>query len=98
MNGEKDDEYEISDEEYAAFIILRDKIKEFEEKFKAQKLLFTNYLYRFQRLTYKGAKFASMVSVKGRDTVDIKRLKEDFPEVYEKVMKKGKPSFYPKFG
>lgn len=98
LNGEKEDAYEISDEEYAAFIILRDKLKDFEEKFNAQKLLFTNYLYRFQRLTYKGAKFASMVSVKGRDTVDTKRLKEDFPDVYEKVLKKGKPSFYPTFG
>ena len=97
-NGERDDEYEISDEEYATFIILRDKCKELEQKLAAQKLLFTKYLYRFQRLTYKGAKFATMVSMKGRDTIDAKRLKEDFPDVYDKVFKKGKPSFYPKFG
>jgi len=97
-NEDKDGEYEISDEEYATFIILRDKCKELEQKLAAQKLLFTNYLYRFQRLTYKGAKFATMVSMKGRDTIDAKRLKEDFPDVYDKVLKKGKPSFYPKFG
>ena len=39
-----------------------------------------------------------MVVMKPRESIDIGKLKCDFPEVYEQVKKLGKPTAYPKFG
>lgn len=97
-NKDRKESYEISDEEYAAFKILSEKVKELEDKLKQQRSVLTRYLVDYKSLTYHGAKFASIVNSKGRDTVDAKLLKEKYPDIYAEVLKTGAPYSYPKFG
>lgn len=94
----KDDTYELSDEEYAAFVILRDKAAEFEEKLKRQKLLLTGYLVKAKYLTHGGVTVASLVSAKGKESIDIATLKSKYPDIYEAVRRRGNPYSYAKFG
>lgn len=90
--------HEISDEEFATYTILKEKVEEFEAKLKAQKAILTQYLTQAEALTYKGQKFGKMIVMKPRESVDTGKLKCEFPEVYEQVKKVGKPTAYPKFG
>ena len=91
-------EYEIADEEYAAYIILKDQAEEFDKKFKAQKAVLTKYLTKAETLTYKGQKFGRMIAMAPRETIDIGKLKCEFPDVYKQVKSIGKSVAYPKFG
>lgn len=91
-------EYEISDEEYAAYIILKEQAETFDKKLKAQKAVLTKYLTQAETLTYKGQKFGRMIAMTPRETIDIGKLKYEFPDVYKQVKSIGKSVVYPKFG
>ena len=95
---DKQDSFELSDEEYAEFVILKEKCEEFEQKLAASKLHLAQYFRTYKRLTYKGANVGTLVTCKGKESIDAKRLKSEFPEVYAKVYKQGNPYSYPKFG
>ena len=94
----KAESFELSDEEYAEFTILRQKSEEFEKKLAASKLHLTQYFRTYKRLTYKGAVVGTLVNVKGRESIDKKILMDKYPDVYKAVLKTGAPSSYPKFG
>lgn len=95
---DKEDSYELSDEEYTEFVLLSQKAEEFESKLAASKLKLAQYFRKYKRLTYKGANVGTLVTCKGKESIDGKRLKSEFPEVYAKVCKQGNPYSYPKFG
>lgn len=95
---DKLESYELSEEEYALFCELKERLSEDERRFKAQKLVLTQYLTRHKYLTCHGNRVGQMVAMKPRESVDAVALRTEFPEVYEKVRKIGKPTFYPKFG
>lgn len=90
--------YEISEAEWTTYIVLKEKAEEFTAKLKAHKAVLTQYLTRAEVLTYKGQKFGKMICMKGKEFVDVDKLKCDFPEVYEQVRRIGKSVAYPKFG
>lgn len=92
-----DDRYELTDEEVAAFVLARDKYQKAEIAFKDIKMKISEHFTKAKRLTYKGAIFGTFISMAGKPTIDTKKLKADFPEVYEQVAKLGKPVSYPKF-
>lgn len=95
---DKQDSFELSDEEYAEFVILKEKCEEFEQKLAASKLHLAQYFRTYKRLTYKGTNVGTLVTCKGKESIDAKKLKAEFPEVYAKVNKQGNPYSYPKFG
>lgn len=92
-----DDRYELADEEVAAFVLARDKYVKAEAAFKAAKMKLSEHFTKAKRLTYKGAIFGTFVRLAGKTSVDTKKLKAEYPEVYEAVIKQGKPVGYPKF-
>lgn len=95
---DKEETVEVSEEDvqlYRALVRQADKI---DMALKAIKLKFSNMLVGATKLTYKGSNFGTMVNCKGKDSVDVKLLQSQFPEVYSKVLKAGKPYSYPKFG
>ena len=96
--SESEETYEISRKEYEAYTNLKKRADEIDIALKAMKLRFTDMLNKYKYITYDGRKFGQMVSVKGREGVDMKRLKAEYPEVYEAVKTCGKPASYPKFG
>lgn len=91
------DRYELTDEEVAAFVLARDKYQKAELAFKDIKMKISEHFTKAKRLTYKGAIFGTFISMAGKTTIDSKKLKADFPEVYKQVAKQGKPVSYPKF-
>ena len=95
---DKDDSFELSDEEYAEFVILKQKSEDFEQKLSAAKLHLAQYFRKYKRLTYKGATVGTLVTCKGKESIDAKRLKAEFPDAYAAVLKQGNPYSYPKFG
>lgn len=95
---DKKDSFELSDEEYAEFCILREKAEEFEKKLAASKLHLSQYFRTYKKLTYKGATVGTLVNMKGRESLDKKLLQEKYPDIYKEVLKIGAPSSYPKFG
>lgn len=95
---DKEETVEVSEEDvqlYRALVKQADKI---DMALKALKLKFSNMLVGAIRLTYKGSNFGTMVNCKGKESIDAKLLQSQFPEVYSKVLKAGKPYSYPKFG
>ena len=95
---DKEDNFELSDEEYAEFVILKQKSEDFEQKLSAVKLHLAQYFRKYKRLTYKGATVGTLVTCKGKESIDAKRLKAEFPDAYAAVLKQGNPYSYPKFG
>ena len=92
-----DDKYELTDDEIAAFVLARDKYQKAELAFKNIKMKISEHFKDAKRLTYKGAIFGTFIQMAGKTTIDSKLLKKEYPEVYEKVAKLGKPVSYPKF-
>ena len=92
-----DDKYELTDDEVAAFVLARDKYQKAELAFKNIKMKISEHFKDAKRLTYKGAIFGTFIQMAGKTTIDSKLLKKEYPEVYEKVAKLGKPVSYPKF-
>ena len=92
-----DDKCELTDEEVAAFVLARDKYQKAELAFKEIKMKLSEHFKDAKRLTYKGAIFGTFIQMAGKTTIDSKLLKKEYPEVYEKVAKLGKPVSYPKF-
>ena len=68
-----------------------------EAAFKAAKMKLSEHFTKAKRLTYKGAIFGTFIQMAGKTSVDTKKLKAEYPEVYEAVTKQGKPVGYPKF-
>lgn len=97
-NNDNAGSHELSDEEYAAYLILKDKSAEFEKKLKAQKLAFMQYLTNAKYLTHGGMRVGQMVVMKARESVDAAKLRADYPDVYEAVKRIGKPTSYLKIG
>lgn len=92
-----DDKYELTDDEVAAFVLARDKYQKAELAFKNIKMKISEHFKSAKRLTYKGAIFGTFIQMAGKTIIDSKLLKKEYPEVYEKVAKLGKPVSYPKF-
>lgn len=97
-NKEAEPAYELSDEEYAKFCILREQAQRIDTAFKEMKLTLSKHFLNARKLTYKGTNFGTMVTMDGRESIDKKLLQEKYPQVYAEVMKIGKPISYPKFG
>ena len=67
-------------------------------RYGAIKAELTELLAKHEYLLHDGKKFASIVKMKPRESVDTAKLKRDYPEVYEAVKKLGAGTCYPKFG
>ena len=92
-----DDRFNISDDEAAEFCLIKEQYEKYEALFKQVKLKLSAYFTKHKRIYYKDAVFGTFVNIPGRVTVDTKMLQKEYPEVYAKVIKTGKPSGYPKF-
>lgn len=82
------DEYRKAREEFEAATV----------KYGAIKAQLTELLAIHEYLIHDGKKFASIVKMKPRESVDTAKLKREYPEVYEATKKIGAATCYPKFG
>ena len=73
---------------------LKLKADEADAKLDACKLKILQTLGKHKTLTYEGKKFAGIVTRAGSVTVDTARLKEEYPDLYEKLRIQGKSSSY----
>lgn len=98
VDDDREDAFEVPAEEAAAYVLLKEQAAAIDEKLKAAKMKLVSYFQHAKRLTFQGRSFGTIVTMKGRETIDAKRLKADYPDIYEKVLKQGAPTSYPKFG
>ena len=73
---------------------LKLKADEADAKLDACKLKILQTLGKHKTLTYEGKKFVGLVTRAGSVTVDTARLKEEYPDLYEKLLIQGKSSSY----
>lgn len=92
-----DDKYDLDDEEVAQFVLARDRYQKAELAFKTIKMKISEHFKTAKRLMYKGAIFGTFIQTAGRASVDTKLLKQKYPDIYDEVLKVGKPTSYPKF-
>lgn len=97
-NPDRQDSFDLSDEEVGQYLVLKEEYERIERAFKASRAHLTQYLQNYNTLMFHGQKFGRMVVLKGRETVDTKLLKEKYPDVYEDVKRIGQGTAYPKFG
>jgi putative phage-type endonuclease len=95
---DKESTFEVPEDDVKLYRELVKQADKIDLALKAMKLKLTGYLVQADRLMYKGTNFGTMVNCKGKDSVDVKLLQSQFPEIYSKVLKTGKPYSYPKFG
>lgn len=93
-----DKTFEVPENEVKQYMVLKDQKDRIDFKLGQLKMKFTSYLGKARRLTYAGGTFASIVTRAGTQSVDSKLLKQLFPDVYEKVLKRGASSSYIKIG
>lgn len=98
VDDDREDAFEVPAEEAAAYVLLKEQAAAIDEKLKAAKMKLVAYFQHAKRLTFQGRNFGTVVTMKGRESVDAKLLKSKYPDIYEEVLKRGAPTSYPKFG
>lgn len=94
----KDAPFEVEPALYEQYRTARAEFEAATVRYGAVKAELTELLTKHEYLLHNGKKFASIVKMKPRESVDTAKLKRDYPEVYEAVKKLGAGTCYPKFG
>lgn len=97
-DSDKDGAFEVEPDVFERYRQARAEFDAATIRYGAVKAQLTELLTRHEYLTHDGKKFASIVKMKPRETVDIAKLKAEYPEVYKLVKKVGNGTCYPKFG
>lgn len=95
---DKESTFEVPEEDVKLYRELVKQADKIDLALKAMKLKLTGYLAQADRLLYKGANFGILVNCNGKASIDAKLLKDKYPDIYNEVLKNGKPYSYPKFG
>lgn len=96
--ADKEAPLEVEASLYEQYRTAREKFEAATVEYGAVKAQLTELLARHEYLLHDGKKFASIVKMKPRESVDTAKLKREFPDVYEAVKKIGSGTCYPKFG
>lgn len=88
------DPVEVGDELMKEWSTWSERLKEAETEVKRIKFEFTRLLDKGGSLTYEGRPFAKMVTRRGTETLDSKKLKEQFPVIWNACVKPGKDTTY----
>lgn len=97
-DSEKDGAFEVEPDVFERYRQARAEFDAATIRYGAVKAELTELLTMHDYLTHDGKKFASLVRMKPRESVDSAKLKAEFPQVYEAVKKIGNGTIYPKFG
>lgn len=87
------DDVELSEDELDKLKVLKESMEAAEEKYK---IYVNSLMFRVGNgnATFKGKKVGYHVSRKGTTSVDSSRLKNEYPDIYNKVLKTGSPTSY----
>lgn len=94
----KDEALEIDDTLFERYTSAREDADNAAKRLASVKAELTELLARHTYLTHAGKKFASVVQMKARESIDTVLLKSKYADVYDDVKKLGKPTVYVRFG
>lgn len=98
LRADKEPPLEVGADVFEEYRKAREEFEAATVKYGAIKAQLTELLAQHEYLIHDGKKFASIVKMKPRESVDTAKLKREYPEVYEAVKKTGAATCYPKFG
>lgn len=89
--------FELDKENVAKFFLLKDAAEKATKAYEAHKTILQSLMDSGRPLTFEGKKFAFYVRCKGKETLDLKRLKKEQPSVYKAYINEGNPYSYVRF-
>lgn len=83
---------------YAQFLLAKEQFNKAEQQFQTAKARLIYAMSDADALTYEGSRIASYVERAGSTSIDKELLKSIAPDIYQRVLKRGAPVNYIKFG